>query len=195
MPLTPALKDEAKKLVDRAGHGDQNALAMIEQIGVNARGGQTLAQESHAVILDYIASKPKPEEPLSDETVHSLGALRDPALDPVTLLRILCSLPKEAHKGSLEAACVILAQGAMWTPDRIGTINQCVIPPCRPVFQQGLENAGDTDAIGKLAKPLDVTSRGVLVAGNCLGVARRLQGVQQGVPLSFLSAEMGWELE
>ena len=186
-------------LVDRGRCGDQNALALIEEVRKNAHGGIRKAQESLRVILAYMSENPVKPTTLGTETSMALGALRDPGLDPQNILRILCFLPHSGDTGALEAACVILAGGPPMSVDRVKALDEQVIPPLKPPFHFGLEAAGDDNLFGgdgsHGAPPPDPVQVGYISAGHCIGLARRIQQVRGGAPFEMISPELGWELD
>jgi hypothetical protein len=184
MPLSEDLKDKARKLVDRARHGDQNAMAMIDQISANARGGLAVAQESNQVILDYIASKnPTQQASLGADATAALNALKNPSIDTSTLIKILCFIPNVGEGLALHAACVILSKGPLWPTNRVATVQTVVPPPAIPAFQTGLATAAP-----------QVHGEPYETAGAIIGAARRIQAVRGGSPVSFLSPNVGWEI-
>jgi hypothetical protein len=183
MPLSQDLKDQACKLVDRARHGDQNAMAMIDQIADNARGGLGLAQESHQVILDYIASKNPKQATMSADAVSALQQLKNPNISPDTLLKILCFVPNLGEGLALHAACVILSKGPLWPTNRVGAVQAVTPPPSVPALQAGLASATP-----------QVNGDPYECAGAIIGSARRIQAVRGGSPVSFLSPHVGWEI-
>jgi hypothetical protein len=192
--VTPTLRRQAEKLVDRARAGDQNAMGMIQEIGRNARAGFGAAAEPYRVIMGYIRANPAGPAPgaaravMGAETAQSLSLLAQP-VDPDTLLRVLCFIPRSGDEGVLEAACVLLAGGPDVDPPRVSAVQSRLPAPLHPAFQFGL----GADAMK--AGDLDAATVGAVCAGHCLGFARRVQGVvRRGMPLSFLHPDVGWEV-
>jgi hypothetical protein len=183
-------------LVDRGRHGDQNALGMIEEVRKNAHGGLQRAKESWKVLMAYMQANPVRSATVGAQTGAALSALREPGLDPQTILRILCFLPHSGDPGALEAACVILSSGPPMSTDRVRALDEQVIPPLKPPFHFGLEEAGNDGIFGGEGQPgPDPVHVGYICAGHCLGIARRIQQVKGGAPFEMLSPEVGWELD
>ena len=198
MPLTPELKQEISKLVKRANHGDQNAMAMIEQVRKNAEGGVALAQESHQAIMQCVMGyEKKTSLDIGDDVTQALTALRNPLIPPDELLTILCFLPHALDGILLHAACVILSKGPMWPDDKVAAVQSAV-----PVQAQGEFGAG---LISCIVPPQGVFGGAGLAsgaevsfgyAGHAIGHARRIKAVREsGLPPSQINANMGWELD
>jgi hypothetical protein len=187
MALSPELQKEIQTLVQRANHGDQNAMAMIEQVRKNAQGGVALAQESHKAIMNCVMGyEKKTNLDIGDDATQALGALKNPAIPPDELLNILCFLPHALDGILLHAACVILSRGPMWPDDKIAVVQSMIPPTVQGEFQSGFHGAG-------LASGAEVSFG---YAGHVLSHARRIQAVRNsGLPPSQINANMGWELD
>jgi hypothetical protein len=182
--LTPELKKEIKKLVERANHGDQNAMAMIEQVRKNASGGVALAQESHQAIMQCVMGEESSKVQVSPPAKQALKELRNPALPPERVLQILCFLPRIADGAVLHAACVILSKGPFWPTEKTLAVQSMVPPPAQGAFVQGT-SSDIAQVHGEFG-----------FAGHCIGHACRIQAVRNaGLPASKLNASMGWELD
>jgi hypothetical protein len=192
--VTPELKAKAKELVDRGRHGDQNALALLEEMGKNARAGLPAAQEPYRIVLEYAQGTTSEKGPaLPDEILNRMTCLRDPSCPPHVVRDILCSLVPYAGSGAIECACVIICDCRAVDPAFVAAIQDTFPPQLRGSFQEGLTKAGESFEI---RKALDAgADTGAVVAGNAIGIARRWQGVRRGAPLAFLSPNIGWELE
>lgn len=186
--LTPELKAECKKLVDRARHGDQNAMGMIERITLNAKGGIPLAQASHQEILSYTQGT---TAQINGEVSSALSALKNPNISPDTLIKILCLIPNLGEGLALHAACVILSKGPLWPAPRVAQIQSIIPPPAIQTFQQGLA-APSPSVHGEYDMGPYNPYYG---AGSIIGCARRIQGIVGGSPLCFYNPNMGWELD
>jgi hypothetical protein len=198
--LSKDLARKARELVDRGRHGDQNALALLENMGSNARAGLPAAQEPYKVVLEY-ARKTSPADmgafpsvpDVPDRVLQGMSCLRDPNCPPPVVLRTLCDLLPYAQTGAVECACVLLCDCRPVDEKLIAAVQQCLSGQSRPSFQEGIARAGSGDELRKTisagAEPAAV------LAGHALGVARRWQAVKMGAPLSFLSEDVSWELE
>jgi hypothetical protein len=180
MPLSAELQEEIAKLVQRANHGDQNAMAMIEQVRKNAQGGVALAQESHKAIMQCVMGADAPTG-LTEEAKQVLGSLKNPAISPDRLLQILCFVPHVADGILVHAACVILSK----LPESKVAVVQSMVPPVNASGEFGM-GAG-------LASGAEVSFG---YAAHALDHARRIQAIRNHrLPPSQMSAGMGWELD
>jgi hypothetical protein len=169
MPLSQELRKEIEKLVQRANHGDQNAMAMIEQVRKNAQGGVALAQESHQAIMQCVMGADGPAAAIPADAKQALVALKNPAMSPDMLLKILCFMPHVADGALLHVACIVLSK----LPEPKVAAVQSMIPPT----------------------PMQVSGE-FGYARHALDHARRIQAVRNsGLPPSQLNADMGWELD
>jgi hypothetical protein len=213
MALSAELQEEIAKLVQRANHGDQNAMAMIEQVRKNAQGGVALAQESHKAIMQCVMGQEgAAASGLTGEAKQVLGALKNPAISPDRLLQILCFVPHVADGILVHAACVILSK----LPESKVAVVQSMVPP-PPVQASGEfgvapgEWDGHCPPMGNGISPNCIPWRGPSMHGaglasgaevsfgyaaHALDHARRIQAIRnRRLPPSQMSAGMGWELD
>lgn len=199
--MTPRLQKQIHQLVDRARSGDQNAMGMIDETRLNAQGGLKRAQDSMREVFAYIQIKPA-RSPMGEETKEALSYLKNPNLDPQSILHILCFLPHTGDVRALEAACVILAGGSPMSADRIAALDSQVIDEYKPAFHFGIDQA--TMNVGGGLSPYaeggpsqnpDPVTLGYLCSGACIGLTRRIQQIRGGAPFSMLSPLIGWELD
>jgi hypothetical protein len=192
--LSPDLIEEIKKLVKRANHGDQNAMAMIEQVRKNAQGGVALAQESHAAIMQCVMGADAATPVIPPDAKQALTELKNPGITPDRLLQVLCFVPHVADGMLLHAACVILSKGPIWPAAKVAAV-QSMVPPT----VQGEFNTGLISCINPMFGGAGKASGAEVAfgyAGHAIGHARRIQAVRNsGLPPSQMSAEMGWELD
>ncbi len=186
---------EAEDISFRARKGDQNAMAQIEQVGKNARAGQDRAKKVYALISQYIHEHPL-EGSLSPETQNVLASLSHPDVDPTGILHCLCFLPQSGDPGAIEAACVLLANGPNVNAARLAEIRACVEPALLQAFDHGLANAGDAEKVqgAKASMNGEPNQTGALCAGNCLGIARKIQLFRSGKSATVMGADIGLEL-
>lgn len=178
MSLSPELLKEIEKLVKRANHGDQNAMAMIEQVRKNAQGGVALAQQSHAAIMQCVmgADGPAGQPNISPDAKQALTSLKNPAVSPDQLLKILCFMPHVADGALLHVACIVLSK----LPEPKVAATQAMIPPVAINGEFGFSSG----------------AAGYKYAHHALDHARRIQAVRNaGLPPSMLNSDMGWELD
>jgi hypothetical protein len=167
--LSPELLKEIEKLVKRANHGDQNAMAMIEQVRKNAQGGVALAQQSHAAIMQCVMGADPAAPTIAPDAKQALAAMKNPAITPDRLLQILCFMPHVADGALLHVACIVLSK----LPEPKVAVAQTMVPPA--TVQASAEFG---------------------YARHALDHARRIQAVRNaGLPPSQINADMGWELD
>jgi hypothetical protein len=184
----------AQSLAERSRYGDQNAMGMIEQIRKNAEGGSDVARNSYAIILQYIQEHPAEGAQVGAETAQALGVLKDPDIDPPTLLRALCFLPQCGDPGAIEGAICILSFGPAINTARIAEVSKVVPPTSLPTFKYGLANAADQKALAPVQAQVNGPDMGYLCAGHAMGTARRIQLAR--MPASkpaVLGADIGCE--
>jgi hypothetical protein len=193
MALSAELQEEIAKLVQRANHGDQNAMAMIEQVRKNAQGGVALAQESHKAIMQCVMGQEgAAASGLTGEAKQVLGALKNPAISPDRLLQILCFVPHVADGILVHAACVILSK----LPESKVAVVQSMVPPpgtLQSMVMPPVQASGEFGMGAGLASGAEVSFG---YAAHALDHARRIQAIRnRRLPPSQMSAGMGWELD
>jgi hypothetical protein len=189
--------ERAVSVAKRARAGDQNAMGMIEQIRINAQGGNQLAQSSHGMISNWLKENPAEGAPVrfSGEVASSLGMLKDPEIEPEVLLGILCGLPLSGDMKAIDAAICLLSFGHPVNTKRIGVIQSAIPTPLKPAFDFGLANASDARQLTPLGSRLSPVEIGHLCAGHTLGTARRIQLARApGQSVNILGADIGWEM-
>lgn len=211
-----ALQQEAQALVRRARAGDQNAMALIQQIGVAARRGVSRkARAAYTAIKHYIDTHPVgkakrfgifafgsepaviPELPAADPELSkppmpkgALDGLFDPERFEVCVVRA-CK-----YRHGLPAAALVLAAGPPLVAPIVRGIGESIFGDDEQrseIFFHGVQFCGD-DERKKLASSLDAAGRRSLVTGQCVGRAARIQAVRQpGSLIGRYSAVAGWE--
>jgi hypothetical protein len=188
----------AKQLVQRARAGDQNAMAMIAQVGSNARAGNQTARSAFSLIKQYISENPvQMTNSMGAEVQEALGVLKEPSNhDHIgEIWEILCKLPIIGDGPLIQTACVILGNGPQWTKGKIKAVDNSLVGAEQNLFRFGYDNSMDPKRIRPIAQKLSKESVGPLCAGHCIGTARRIQLARMPqVPVSVLSPEIGWEL-
>lgn len=158
----------AESLVRRANQGDQNAMALIQMIGVNARAGDEKAKMSAHFITRYTAAYPKG----SENTIHG-----------------------DRHEHFVRGA-VRLANGPPLTNTRIRAIastfggkhtrNRKIILKTAHTF------GADTPQVDPTR--MNEVEKKLYDLGRCIGMAVGIQCVRNGGPISKLSQRAAWEL-
>ncbi len=195
-PPQGGLWKAACDLVDRARAGDQNAMAMLAQVGNNARAGQPRAKMTASMIYRYIHERPADamgaDTPAGPQvTKKCLAALSDgDRLIPALIAAIRCSCGQEA-------AIVVLANGPHKLTDST-------------VREWGLSCFGNDESTDKFfwgirlapSDPIDLDAAVVQAGaqgqafqiGRTIGAARAIQAVRLGHPIALLSTAAAWEL-
>ncbi len=185
----------AKELVQRARAGEQNAMAILDMVGRNAKHGDPKAVSAHALILEYIRKKPiKHGGTIGSEVAKTLGVLRHN--NPIEhTVDALTKLPSYADEDAINAACVLLANGAPLNKSKVKTVDSFFQGQNQAVFRFGYSFSSEGDKLGSAIKQLDGKGMGVLCAGHCIGTARKIQLARlSNVPVSVLGSDIAWEI-
>ncbi len=194
MPLSPELHQEAINLAKRSRLGDQNATGMIEEIEKNARLGVPQAVLSHPVIVKYFRENPiLGALGVDDRTAHVLSRLAECFVPPWIGVVAVFSEMADMGEDAMCGASALLAGECDITPELITHFLQAWPSGVRGAMEHGLTFAGEPEL--EKANVSDPVARGALCAGHVLGTARRWQEVRRGARPSFLSPNVGWELE
>ena len=206
----------------RARAGDQNAMALIREIGLAARKGAGRARVAFQAIVAYIKEDPAPaiggglfgfggETPAGVPPAPQAllatrtKALTTPALPPVPrgALDQLFDLEEFPlvvarackYRNGLGAASVVLASGPPISREQVEEMSLSLFASddATRAFLYGVKHPSDEDR-AEVAEQLDADLRRPLVVGQCVGRAVRLQQVRAGGPLGLLSPVIGWEM-
>ena len=193
-----AIELAAADVVQRARQGDQNAMAVLTMVTDAAKGGDERAKVSYKALRSYAEKHPV------SKTVN-FGIEKQA---PVT--KMLSEATKTEHENHYSSAVaglgglvaknspgcmiVILADG----PSLLGQTNPRVegilvgLPndEMRSACLFGLQSPGLTGGACRDNPHLS----DAYMMGYCLGIARRMQAVKNGAPISALSPSAGWEL-
>lgn len=183
----------AEDLVERARAGDQNAMAILTEIGRNAARQYPRAMKALQACQAYIRGNPErvriSGEPTSSSTALARAVrteLKNPDEDQ-RRLAVVILIPALALENP-NAAMVSLADGdtLLGKPGakRIKDLMAEVPPNARRAFRKGIENP-EALATSKAQK-----------LGAVVGRAWRLQRFRlPETPASTLSPDVGWELD
>lgn len=185
----------AKELVDRARAGDQNAMAMLQKVGENARAGDPKARAGHDQVLSYIQKNPV-KSAYDPRASQALGILKEPSNPEGAILDVLVSLPDLPDVGrAIQAACVILSKGRPWNKPRVQLVDSLLTPPAQEPFRYAFDHALEPQSLASAREQCDPELSGYLCAGHCIGLARKLQLLRlPQVPASSLCEGIAWEL-
>ncbi len=175
----------AKSLVERARHGDQNAMAVIREVGVNAKRGSKRAKKAFQTISRYIERNPADAPPRPSPIIRSLGSAIAGESDHHYSAAITTLAPSVTDP---YVAALMIANGPKLDEGRV---------------KQLAARFGNEDAfkIGwHSKKPLQAADRhpdmrDAIYTGCVVRLAHTLQGVRSGeLPVSRLCPIAGWEL-
>jgi hypothetical protein len=193
---TPTQEQGARELVERARAGDQNAMAILQMVGENARKGQPKARAAEGAIQRYIADHPAPLTNWA-EGAELIGILKNPENPDDGIFETLLSLPQYEDARLVSTACVVLSHHEPWTKGRIHAIDSLMDPGSdeQRQFRMGVEGAAESRVLGPAIRSLPPELQGFLCAGHVLGTARKLQLARRAdVPLTALCRDLEWEL-
>jgi hypothetical protein len=189
-------KDGAKELVERARAGDQNAMAMLQMVGDNARKGVPAAKSAALQVKAYISDNPAPLEHW-EEGAHIIGVLKNPDNSDEDVFSTLLLLPQFEDARLVNTACVVLSMGDPWTRERIHALDSVLEAggDQQHAFRMGVEKSGDANFMRQTFRSMPAELSGFLCAGHCIGMAHKLQAVRQnGASVGLLCRDVEWEL-
>src|ERR1700730_10568722 len=112
----------AEGLVERARAGDQNAMAILQMVGSNARKGVPKARSALCAVNTYIRDNPVPLA-LWHEGAEVIGILKNPDNPDEGLLDTLITLPEYGDARLIHTAAVVMSLGRAWTKPRIHNLD------------------------------------------------------------------------
>jgi hypothetical protein len=188
----------AKDLVLRARHGDQNAMAILDQVGKNARAGSLTAINAYQYILDFIQKNPG-NSGIGSEAAKPLGIVKAAGSnEPATVLSALCSLPEYGNPEVISTAVIFLANACLWNKQRVSVVDSVFAgdPASHQLWRSGYLFSGNKPQLDAACRQIgDKKGVGIICAGHCIGSARKLQLARlPNVPLSVLGPNVGFEL-
>jgi hypothetical protein len=184
----------ARSLVDRSRLGDQNAMAILDRMKLNAQAGDPTAIEASKAVLEYIKRNPFVEESSfgDEDDLAYLGILKGHIEYQSMLPQILPPLIEAAEKTGADAAVVILADGPFLDDAAICAIGSALTDSLREIFFVGAMQPNDSDAYLE-AHPTE-TAETLLKTGAIVNQARLLQQVRlPNSPIAPFDADAHWE--
>lgn len=185
----------AEELVERARAGDQNAMAMIEAVRENAEEhGDLKAQNALLAIKTYIdKNPPELEEERYQPRKRSpiIRSLRElPAHEETNYALAVTSWAPAADDPYV--AAVALSMGPTIARARVDEIAAGFEANA---FRFGYSHFGADRKLDRACDGVDEERARAIRAGQIVGIARTLQGVQSGkLPISKLDPGSAWEL-
>jgi hypothetical protein len=190
----------AAELVDRARDGDQNAMALLQRVGENARKGVPRAQVAFSLCQEYMnthgpntfgAERTQVRGLLG--TVSNAIKVRKEPLEYSTALHAL--LPGILTIVDPSDAAVIIANGPqLYGKDNARLTAILAAFPTedeRKAFTAGASTDHVNIALQKVSHPL----KPACAIGYIVGLARRIQLVRlPETPISAFSKDVAWEL-
>jgi hypothetical protein len=195
---------ESVSVVRAARNGDQNAMDVLRQIGINAKKGDAKARQSYDYIAKYIKSNPVQNDneipnlqlpvknDFSAEAAYTCGVLM--TCDDADLPIWIADIDRLAGFVGLITATTILGQSnKAMTNERIQRIADGLNDQSKSLFLWGVCHCKDEGEATKqlMMQPSEV--KGIALAGKVIGQAQLLQMVIHGAPLKKLSDEMAYE--
>ncbi len=188
-----SIKEGAAQLVERARLGDQNAMALMKQIGENAKKKQPRALKAYSALMVYIKANPVTKEMTFGEEVESDNIADDihTAFGAEDYCEVVFSKVPDLALRNINKAIVCLANGPSLLPDdeHFKTVRESLSPEDEKAFMLGYKHG---------VKELDDVPEQFhcpFLLGHVLGTARRIQAVRlPKVPVSVLSPQVGMEL-
>lgn len=178
-------------LVDRARHGDQNAVALIIEARKNAEKGNPRAKMSVAMMMRYAKSN-------SNTSISGEGELAPKMLSAPSALTTEIQKADPEHylaavKGMVPSlsciqASVALSNGPKLDKAQIEKLIATLADEDKKLFSLGYKTWANTRI-----KSSNLGDAGKI--GKCIGLARTIQMVRSGKPIALLSKRAGWELD
>ena len=195
---------ESISVIRAARNGDQNAMDVLRQIGVNAKKGDPKARQSYDYISKYIKSNPiqnNNEIPnlqvpttndFSNEAAYTCGVLL--TCEDIDLPIWIADIARlSGHVGLITATTLLGKSPKPLTNERIQAISDGLNDQSKSLFLWGVCHCKDNgEATTRLMQEPD-NVKGIALAGKVIGQAQLLQMVIHGAPFSKLNDDMGWE--
>jgi hypothetical protein len=202
-----SIAEAAEDLVERSRLGDQNAMALIAEVGRISRAPAPpeAVKTSYAALLAYMKAHPAKDgfgaSPRGTRIGHdarrvlaAFGAIPELPVSSTTgptqggaLAALLCKLPFVGGSRA-NATAVVIVSGLSLPPDVTAqTAAALPSPEASAAFTSVVQ---DPSAIR--AAPPELQS--YALAASILSLALRLQAFCAGAPVSVFSPDMGWEL-
>lgn len=194
------MKLVAGEIVDRARDGDQNAMALLQRIGENARRGVPRAQVAFGLCQEYMNTHDPNSFGAERRQVRGLlgtvsNAIRKRAepLEYSTALHAL--LPGILTVVDPSDAAVIISNG----PELIGKDNErlSAILAAFPTDDErkAFAAGASTDHVDQALQKVKVALKPACAIGYIVGLARRIQLVRlPETPISAFSKDVAWEI-
>lgn len=195
--MTDQIAQACKDLVIRARAGDQNAMALIVEVGKAAKTGSERAKISAQYIEDYCKKNPPPK--VTDYNKHDWSEMMQAYVNDL----------QSSFTGEDFGECVIvllpimgqfgintLADGPNLTNDIITQLSYEFGSELEQhAFQFGVRNVEQAERIKKNVKNLNKETAYAVLVGCCVGEARNLQLVRlPNTPVSVISKKAAEEL-
>jgi len=172
--LNGEIDDAAESLVKRARYGDQNAMAIIDLVGKNAKKGVPAAVKARALIAAYIQRNPV------------VGA------EVETTVPMLASSHNGMHgEASVKRAATHIADGAKVTHASImGALSRFSTEPEKGAFLHGVKHPAQITP-SEYGSKIELAHR----AGRAMALAGKIQNVRRpGSRITAFDPVVGWEL-
>lgn len=184
------IEDGAAQLVERARAGDQNAMAMLAEIGQRAKQGVPRAIKSRKAIEIYIRKHPYKEANFGGEDldVDAFCEAAQASFAGEYVETVTTKIPEIASH-SLNKAIVTVANGPELDKSKLIAVRSTMSDDDKAAFMLGY-NQGMSE-LNDVPRAL----QSAYILGHILGTARRIQAVRlPDVPVSVLCPSLGTEL-
>lgn len=194
----------AAELVDRARDGDQNAMALLQRIGENAKRGNPRARMAAYLCDAYIRNHP-PGSFGADpgrQRVHVSGLLgtvtqaiktRPEPVEYSSALHAL--LPGVLAVVDPSDAAVIVSNGPDLTDKENSRISAILAAFHSDEEKKAFVAGARTDALKTVLAKVSTNAKAACAIGYIIGLARRIQLVRlPNTPISVFSKDVAWEL-
>ncbi len=182
-----SLQGAIESIVRRARSGDQNAMALMALVRDNAKKGHPRAQQSYALLNEYVRNHPVNSNPrIGVDYVALTQAVGAPRLNgELRSVEYQIGVDPQLGADPVFADAVALSHGPKLTNPRIGNMLSHFGGEAQSEIEFGMAHRDS---------PNRKRNSGVNL-GKILGHARRLQAVRMpGSSIKKFDANVGWEL-
>lgn len=195
-PLAPTtgLWQAVVDLVDRARSGDQNAMAILTRVGVQAREGKTQARLTASMVKRYVAEHPFGADAAPPRPVPRLALQAAPHADA---FRSAGAAVIAVPQGQAALVAALANGSTIWSNPAVGEIaTSCFGSDADTrLFAIGVTGAHrELDDLLAEAQGIPGERLTVLRLGHALGEARAIQAVRAGQPIARWSVAAAREL-
>jgi hypothetical protein len=188
-----SIHKEAAALVERARQGDQNAMSILVEVRKRASAGNARARRGFAVLRAYIDQNPPGASPAKDTRL--LSRIRQ-SLFGAEFPDVCIELVPKLAPENVDAGAVVLSHGAALGAPQVRFLARKLKTPAeQKCFIVCIRASMQPKKLAKLRSELPPEAHGIILLGQCVGIARAIQAVRlPGSQISGFSSMAGWEL-